>query len=753
MYDPSLFALIDVHDADQRASYIHMASAQLDRSSTPVLREHVLWFRAYATICGLLASCACSTHTFLFDFADLHCAQRFLDSPVSVSDCVWSAGCYAILHQLHVWHTNPAPPPDTPTIAYPSDSDEEDNAIVQQLISGNNDDLTTRFGLPVWLWFLRDARGWTLAQVSDMDRVFLIGVPVNDVVVLLVLYAYHIAHVLTTNTDKMFHALRRYAIAHGYSAFATHLSCPPVLAARKKISAHGRSARQMARERESSSTHPLSGQMIQFMVDKIWPYAEHVLSGKVSSSNISFILFDRALQVCAGLMCIQFAVRGSSVLKSTPDSVSATKVASRLLPPEPLHSLGLPPPCAPSRTLRAAVAATGALDTSLEGHALRAQDVCFMIEGQWIESIEVLLLRDLPSHPEAVSVTFVTSKTNQDAAREVKRIVRADSYGNTIFCRVMLVCAACARYDSPEDQFMSRPNTQRYQGLPSQNLMHKRKRLETSGLVQLAKTLATQFKCDDAHYNSKSFKSSGISCLQNFLSPARPVLNSAPRERVDGLLTVQDIVARRCDHASTTSNRMYYHEDSSLVPFPLAQFQPNGSGVFSQESLDLSNTVPRPGKRRIQTVLLSDSPRSNWTPDRASWDRVQLVVDRIEPLAQRATRGQQLQPDHRLAIYEGMATPSTGSSASDGSSDGERDRVRLLRERQVADEVTNDRRIRNSTAVSTAPIPTAGVSAHRPPSSNHSEYSTQWGTGGVNRSIGAPPGGDAHVARYQRGTR
>ena len=79
MYDPSLFVLVDVHDADQRASYIEMASAQLDRSSTPVLREHVLWFRAYATICGLLASCACSTHTFLFDFADLHCAQRFLD--------------------------------------------------------------------------------------------------------------------------------------------------------------------------------------------------------------------------------------------------------------------------------------------------------------------------------------------------------------------------------------------------------------------------------------------------------------------------------------------------------------------------------------------------------------------------------------------------------------------------------------------------------------------------------------------------
>jgi len=224
------------------------------------------------------------------------------------------------------------------------------------------------------------------------------------------------------------------------------------------------------------------------------------------------------------------------------------------------------------------------------------------------------------------------------------------------------------------------------------------------------------------------------------------VLNNVPSQR-----SVQDIVARRCDHASTAANMLYYHEDSSSVSFPLSHLQPDGSGVFSQESLNLANTGPRPtsGKKRISTVLLTDTPtRRDWTPDRSSLDRVQQFVERLEPLAQRAARGQQLQPAHRQALYEGTSTPPTGSSDSDGSSDGERQRVQTLRDRQRADESTNNMRIRSVSA----PITTAGVSASRPPSSNHSEYDTQWRAGGANRSTLAPRG-DANSARLQRGAK
>ena len=130
------------------------------------------------------------------------------------------------------------------------------------------------------------------------------------------------------------------------------------------------------------------------------------------------------------------------MLKSTPDSVSKKKAATRLVPPEPLHSRGIPLPCRPSRTLQAAVAATGTLDTSQNGHAIQAKDVFILVDDLWIASFEISQLSSLPVNPCAVSVTFVTSKSNQDAAREVKRVVKPDSYGNTKFCHIVLVCAA-----------------------------------------------------------------------------------------------------------------------------------------------------------------------------------------------------------------------------------------------------------------------------------------------------------------------
>ena len=176
-----MLLLVDVADPQQRRLWLSMSDADNIQSTDPVEKSDVLWYRAYSAVQQLLTNFPClGDHLVLFDLTDADaCVLQFQQPLFTMFDCAWSVGFYAILLQLLEWQQN----------VCPSDSDEEDDAIVQQLITGNNQDLTNKFGLPVWIWFLRDACDWSTAQVRDMRRVFLVSVPNDEAIKLLVLYA------------------------------------------------------------------------------------------------------------------------------------------------------------------------------------------------------------------------------------------------------------------------------------------------------------------------------------------------------------------------------------------------------------------------------------------------------------------------------------------------------------------------------------------------------------------------------------
>ena len=282
-----------------------------------------------------------------------------------------------------------------------------------------------------------------------------------------------------------------------------------------------------------------------------------------SLHSTDYRIIDKAVACLIGWMSFEWGLRIGNLTKTSSDK-KQTNIRRELESSE--HSLR-----------------KGSV-VELDQHAIRAKEVRLDVtENGGARTMTAFQYSRCHHHfvlVHAITLAFVSSKTNQKGDRQVTFRLESSSAGHRILLEMLRTFIIFAQYDKEDDLLFSRVESKRLRGSLSSPLPalpgSDRRRYRQSDANSLIKECAEDFDLDPKKFSSKSFKSGGISTVK---------LNN------DELGMTDQQIAHQFDHKSVSANRMYQRsalvEDSVKGPLRFV-----GSGkAFGHRNLEIMESI------------------------------------------------------------------------------------------------------------------------------------------------------------------
>lgn len=408
-------------------------------------------------------------------------------------------------------------------------------------------------GISIWRHFLKFQRNWTDTRLASDSIVGLqeASLSIQHKLHLFILYAHFLKAKGVDDCDIYFKALAHDFRCMGFFEVAELLHAKPVMIARqfgKRDNVRMKVGKQITNQKEA-----VSGDMLQYMYTNYWCKAQ------VSSD---YRVIDKAVACLAGWIAYEWGLRIGNLTKTASDRLQINNRSS---------------------SESATFSLRKDVELELDQHAIRASEVSLdIIEGNSARIISAFQYsqRSQPiGNIQAVTLSVVSSKSNQRGDRRV--IFRAEdtSPGHHLLIEMLGVFIKFAQYDSGKDLFFSRVSSERLNGSLGSPLAAsvgvERKRYLQSDINNLVKECAAHFNLDPKCFSSKSFKNGGITTIK---------LNS------EGMGLNDQQIAEQFDHKTISANKRY--QRIGLVENrgngPLKFINSGGSGeVYNHKNLDI----------------------------------------------------------------------------------------------------------------------------------------------------------------------
>jgi len=290
--------------------------------------------------------------------------------------------------------------------------------------------------------------------------------------------------------------------------------------ARKRLLQDSRDPREVVLDRFANQKQAISIDMISRAIPQYLP-------SDFDWSTITPSVFHGMMALTAGVFMFNWGQRPSNMAVSTSRRAASAAAERRIV----------------EENINRDHALDNLRERLYQGHSLRANEVFFWFENQWVASFYWSNNPTFPKIPEKMRLLMLTSKTKV-AGYPDQFLVRADnSPGERELIRMASDIAFHTNYGSLTDSFFSRPHASNPNG--------PRVNLQTADIGRMAKAIAVNEGLDPALFSAKSFKIGFVSQLD--------AAGATPAQRTSATL-----------HKTTSANDHYVrktaaHEHGALA--------------------------------------------------------------------------------------------------------------------------------------------------------------------------------------------